>query len=135
MVVASCCQSGVIDQRGADELVGLAQALIAAGAASALATLWEIDDAGTSLLIAKFYDELARGTPPARAISTAQRHLRETTMGEWLLLAQADNDESWVPEDLRRELRAMALHPGYRNRDAQPFAHPAHWAGVVYISA
>ncbi len=64
MVVASCCQSGVVDQRGADELVGLAQALIAAGAASALATLWEIDDAGTSLLIAKFYDELACGTPP-----------------------------------------------------------------------
>ena len=135
MVVASCCQSGVIDQRGADELVGLAQALIAAGAASALATLWEIDDAGTSLLIAKFYDELAHGTPPARAIGAAQRELREASMGEWLVLAQAGNDESWVPEDLRRELRAMALHPGFRNRDARPFAHPAHWAGVVYISA
>lgn len=135
MVVASCCQSGVIDQRGADELVGLAQALIAAGARSALATLWEIDDAGTSLLIAKFYDELAHGTPPAHAISAAQRYLRETTIGGWLLLAQADNGESWVPEDLRRELRAMALHPDFRNRDARPFAHPAHWAGVVYISA
>jgi CHAT domain-containing protein len=135
MVVASCCQSGVVDQRGADELVGLAQALIAAGAASALAALWEITDAGTSLLIAKFYDELAQGMPPPVAITNAQHHLRETTMGEWLMLAQADDGESWVPEDLRRELRALSLHPDFRNRNARPFAHPAHWAGVVYISA
>jgi hypothetical protein len=41
MVVASCCRTGVIDQRGVDRLVGLAQALIAAGAVSAIATLAE----------------------------------------------------------------------------------------------
>jgi CHAT domain-containing protein len=135
MVVASCCQSGVVDQRGADELVGLAQALIAAGANGALAALWEIDDAGTSLLIAKFYDELARGASPAEAIAVAQQQLREATMDDWMLLAQPGNDESWVPGDLRRELRALALSPEFRNRDARPFAHPAHWAGIVYISA
>lgn len=70
MVVASCCRTGVIDQRGADGLVGLAQALIAAGAASAIAVLWAVDDAGTSLMMAKFYDQLAAVLPPPRRRAT-----------------------------------------------------------------
>lgn len=135
MVVASCCRTGVIDQRGADGLVGLAQALIAAGAASAIATLWAVDDAGTSLMMAKFYDELAAGTPAAEAVGGAQRCLRETTAAEWQSLARADNDASWVPAQLRGGLLALAdsVDPG--DLGTRPFAHPVHWAGVVYISA
>ncbi len=135
MVVASCCRTGVIDQRGADGLVGLAQALIAAGAANALATLWAVDDAGTSLMMAKFYDELAAGTPAAEAVGDAQRCLRETTTAEWQALAQPDNDASWVPAQLRGGLLALADSTGPRDAGTRPFAHPVHWAGVVYISA
>jgi CHAT domain-containing protein len=135
IVVASCCRTGVIDQRGADGLVGLAQALIAAGSASAIATLWAVDDAGTSLMMAKFYDELAAATPAAEAIADAQRCLRETTMAEWQSLAQADNDASWVPAQLRGGLLALADSTDPRDVGGRPFAHPMHWAGVVYISA
>jgi CHAT domain-containing protein len=135
MVVASCCRTGVIDQRGADGLVGLAQALIAAGAASAIATLWAVDDAGTSLMMAKFYDELAAGTPAAEAVADAQRCLRETTTAQWRSLAQPDNDASWVPAQLRDGLLALADSAGRRDAGTRPFAHPVHWAGVVYIRA
>lgn len=135
MVVASCCRTGVIDQRGADGLVGLAQALIAAGAASAIATLWAVDDAGTSLMMAKFYDELAAGAQAAEAIGDAQRHLRETTMAEWQSLARPDNEASWVPAQLRGGLRALADSANPGDMSTRPFAHPVHWAGVVYISA
>jgi len=135
MVVASCCRTGVIDQRGADGLVGLAQALIAAGAASAIATLWAVEDAGTSLMMAKFYEELAAGTSAAEAVGDAQRCLRQTTMAEWRSLAQADNDASWVPAQLRGGLLALADSTGFGDAGTRPFAHPVHWAGVVYISA
>lgn len=135
MVVASCCRTGVIDQRGADGLVGLAQALIAAGAASAIATLWAVDDAGTSLMMAKFYEELAAGTPAAEAIGEAQRHLRETTMAQWQSLVQPDNEASWVPMQLRGGLRSLVDSTDSGDMSTQPFAHPMHWAGVVYISA
>jgi CHAT domain-containing protein len=134
MVVASCCQTGVVDQRGADELLGLAQSLIAAGAANAVAALWEIDDMATSLLIAKFYDALVAGYPPADALADAQRQLRALTMRELAELARPNNDSSWVPDQLRRELRALALHPDLRSPDTQPFVHPAHWAGLVYLA-
>jgi CHAT domain-containing protein len=130
LAVASCCQSGVVDQRGADELVGLAYALIAAGAAAAVAALWEIDDAGTSLLIARFYDELARGAPPAEAMGKAQQAIRTATIEQLVELAGTD---SWVPAALRPELRALALHPAYHRAGSRPFAHPAHWAALVYI--
>lgn len=133
LVVASCCQTGVVDQRGADELVGFAQALIAAGAGSAVAALWEIDDAATSLLVAKFYDGLATGTKPADALADAQRALRTATIGDLAVLAQPHNDASWVPAPLRSELRALTLHPDFRRSDSRPFAHPAHWAGLVYL--
>jgi hypothetical protein len=36
---------------------------------------------------------------------------------------------------LRRELRVLALHPRLGSPDVQPFAHPAHWAGMVYIGS
>lgn len=133
LVVASCCHSAVIDQRGADELVGLAHALIAAGAQSAVATLWEIDDAGTSLIIARFYDELRRGTPPAAALAQAQRHIRDATMQSLAPWVDPANNASWIPDQLRRELRALAHHPDLRDPASRPFAHPAHWAALVYI--
>jgi CHAT domain-containing protein len=130
LAVASCCQSGVVDQRGADDLVGLAYALIAAGAKAAVAALWEIDDAGTSLLIARFYDELTRNSSPADAMAIAQRAIRTATIEQLTELAQTD---SWVPDALRPELRGLALHPAYRRAGSRPFAHPAHWAALVYI--
>lgn len=134
MVVASCCQTAIVDQRGADELIGLAHTLIAAGARSAVAALWEIDDAATSLLIARFYDRLTTGLAPADALAEAQQQLRTATMRQLAELARASNDTSWVPDELRRELRALAVHPQLRDPDTRPFSHSAAWAGLVYLA-
>ena len=86
-------------------------------------------------MMAKFYSELAAGTPAAEAIGDAQRCLRETTTAEWQSLARADNDASWVPAQLRSGLLALADSTGPRDAGTRPFAHPVHWAGLVYISA
>jgi hypothetical protein len=56
-------------------------------------------------------------------------------MAEWQSLAQADNDASWVPAQLRGGLLALADSTDPRDIGTRPFAHPVHWAGVVYISA
>ncbi|MDK3257011.1 CHAT domain-containing protein [Blastococcus capsensis] len=135
LVVASCCQTGIVDQRSADELVGLAQTFVAAGADSAVASLWEVDDAATSLLIGKFYGQLAAGDPPAAALAAAQHYLKTAAMGELLALAQRTDDNSWIPAELRRYLRTLALHPDFRHPASRPFEHPAHWAGLVYLGA
>ena len=135
LVVASCCQSGVVDQRAADELVGLAHALIAAGANRVIAALWDIDDAGTSLLVAKLYDELAGGAGPADALRAAQVEVRSLTMAQLAHLSRDDSEQSWVPAGIRAQLRALGLHPAFRKPDARPFEDPAHWSSLVYIQA
>jgi CHAT domain-containing protein len=129
LAVASCCHSGVVDERGADDLVGLAYALIAAGADAAIAALWEIEDIGTSLLVANVYEQMCSGVPPAVAVTNAQRTIRDATVTDLATWARSD---SWVPALLRPELEARSLRPDLRP-DARPFEHPAHWASLIYI--
>jgi CHAT domain-containing protein len=55
LLTLSACETAVGDDRAALGLAGIA---IKAGARSALATLWHIDDPASSLLIAEFYRQL-----------------------------------------------------------------------------
>jgi CHAT domain-containing protein len=54
--VLSACQTAVGDERAA---LGLAGVAVKAGARSALASLWFINDESTALLVAEFYRQLA----------------------------------------------------------------------------
>jgi len=55
--------------------VGLTRAFLHAGAARVVATLWPVEDRATARLMERFYQELARGTEPARALAQGQRAL------------------------------------------------------------
>jgi len=71
LLVLSACQTAAGDDRAA---LGLAGVAIKAGARSALATLWFVNDQSTSTLITEVYDQL-RGSPSvskARALQAAQ---------------------------------------------------------------
>ncbi len=71
LLVLSACQTAAGDDRAA---LGLAGVAVKAGARSALATLWFVNDQSTSALITEVYNQL-RQTPPvskARALQAAQ---------------------------------------------------------------
>lgn len=98
---------GCLAARGArltdgSEFVGLTQALYGAGARAVIASLWEVDDEATALLMRRFYENwTGHGSrrparPAAVALAEARRWLR----------------------DLQRE-------------GERPFAHPVYWAGFV----
>jgi CHAT domain-containing protein len=72
LLVLSACETAAGDERAALGLAGLA---IQAGARSALATLWSVNDEATRLLIGRFYAELAQGRSRAEALRAAQREL------------------------------------------------------------
>jgi CHAT domain-containing protein/tetratricopeptide (TPR) repeat protein len=55
-----------------EDFTTVGQALLLAGAANVVATLWRIDDAGASVFAGRFY-EAARRMPPAEALAEAQR--------------------------------------------------------------
>tara|TARA_R110001599_G_scaffold353442_1_gene592247 strand:- start:26518 stop:28698 length:2181 start_codon:yes stop_codon:yes gene_type:complete len=70
LLVLSACQTAVGDDQAA---LGLAGVAIKAGARSALATLWYIDDNATSQLIADFYKQLSQeDQTKAKALQMAQ---------------------------------------------------------------
>ncbi|MEQ9640050.1 MAG: CHAT domain-containing protein [Alphaproteobacteria bacterium] len=70
LLTLSACATAAGDERAALGLAGIA---IKAGARSAVASLWFINDAGTSTLIADFYDRLSDpATSKAKALQQAQ---------------------------------------------------------------
>jgi hypothetical protein len=74
----STARSGVGD---GDELEGLTQAAMMAGAPTVVASLWPVDDAATRELLTSFYGSLIRGSTPIQAMNAATRSLRKRN--EW----------------------------------------------------
>ncbi len=73
LLTLSACQTGVGDDRAALGLAGIA---VKAGARSALATLWFINDEASAELVSEFYRQLHEpGVSKARALQLAQLKL------------------------------------------------------------
>ena len=97
LAVASACQSGHIALSGdPDDFVGLAAGFMLAGAASAITSLWQVDDTATVLLMLRLYRELtntdSHGKPqePSAALRSARQWLRRLTVGELNTLVDSE---------------------------------------------
>jgi len=71
LVVVAGCGTGVRGG-GTGTLRSLALALLTAGSRNVIASLWNIDDASTAALMARFYRALGAGRNPAAALREAQ---------------------------------------------------------------
>jgi CHAT domain-containing protein/Tfp pilus assembly protein PilF len=75
LLTLSACQTAVGDDKAA---LGLGGVAVKAGARSALATLWYINDQASSILITDFYEDLKKpGISKAKALQQAQLELLE----------------------------------------------------------
>jgi len=73
LLTLSACQTAVGDDQAALGLAGIA---LKAGARTALASLWFIDDKATTRLMKKFYQQWqVRGLSKAKALQAAQLHM------------------------------------------------------------
>ncbi len=73
LLTLSACQTAVGDERAAFGLAGVA---LKAGAESAVATLWLVNDAATNQLMTDFYSQLKKKmNTRAKALQTAQLHM------------------------------------------------------------
>jgi CHAT domain-containing protein len=94
----SACQTGMAGALGGDEMAGLSQALVYAGARSLLVSLWAVDDPATAHLMAGFYrrwraDGLDKATALRDAMDATRRDRPEwahtyywgafTLVGDW----------------------------------------------------
>jgi CHAT domain-containing protein len=75
LVVLSACQTGVGAVASGDGVYGLRRALVLAGAASQVVSLWSVADASTPALMRDYYAALQQGTGRAEALRWAKRRL------------------------------------------------------------
>lgn len=83
LVTLSACESGLSERRPGDELIGLANSFVLAGASSVIVSLWRVNDRSTKLLMENFYRTLLNsldankktGVSKAEALRAAQRNV------------------------------------------------------------
>jgi CHAT domain-containing protein len=73
LVVLSACQTGLGKETKGEGLVGLTRGFMYAGARRVVVSLWSVNDAATSELMAKFYQKMLQGGQnPITALREAQ---------------------------------------------------------------
>jgi CHAT domain-containing protein len=136
LAVLSACETGHSSYRLLDEAIGMPSALLQAGVAGVIASLWRVSDEATMPLMVAFYDRL-RADPqrPALALREAQRWLRDTTSGEKRESFERRLERSadgWPPRAVTEACyAAVALD----DPDELAHAAPADWAGFALIGA
>jgi CHAT domain-containing protein len=116
LVTLSACQTGVGD-RASDgiEIPGISHFFLKNNVKSVLASLWNVSDASTALLMQKFYTYLAQGKTKAEALQQVQIEFLNSTL---------------TTKDLPRAGARLYI-PGQLPPDS--LAHPYFWAPFILI--
>lgn len=133
LAVLSACETGIPGTWLPNEIVSLPTALMQAGAAGILASLWFADDAVTMMLMFRFY-ELWRKQhlEPSEALQQVQTWWRSTNDIE-----KRAYFKSRMLEDGCGGLIAKAAEDAYkylmlRKKNSHPLHHPYYWAAFFY---
>jgi len=131
LAILSACETGLIGRQLPNEVVGLPSALSEAGFLGVVASLWEVDDLATALLMTAFYDAWRiKHLNSLAAIWHAQRWVRDTSDREKLEFLTGHSGTQKV-SDYYAE--AMGLIGGGAGENSFSFSHPYYWAGFIYI--
>jgi CHAT domain-containing protein/tetratricopeptide (TPR) repeat protein len=122
LAVLSACETNVPGEQLPDEIVSLSSAFFQAGADAVIASQWEVLDASTLILMARFYHLWRRKKLPAvEALRQSQLWMRATP--DRVKSRQLRN---LVPKAI---LRQLAKSP----RGISVHEHPDHWAAFAYV--
>lgn len=133
LVVLSACQTA-LGEAGEDgiEIAGVAHSFIEAGVNTVLASLWQVEDRSTSILMQLFYQNLAEPTSEDVAISQA---LRQAQLS--LIDGRVASDSSLARASgasIRVESTARDNGEDDGESAATPeYAHPYYWAPFILI--
>jgi CHAT domain-containing protein len=79
LVTLSACDTSVGRVEGQEGISNIVYAFLYAGARSAVATFWKVEDTATAQLMARFYTELGHGTQKAEALRQGQLELAHSS--------------------------------------------------------
>lgn len=119
LLVLSACRTAIGDDQAELGFAGLA---LKAGVKSALASLWNVNDKATLVLMSEFYRQL--GTTSTKAAALRQAQLR-MLRGE----VRAEGDQLLLSRG------AVPLPPALQDNSAGDLSAPYYWAGFTLISS
>lgn len=133
LVVLSACETGLFDaERDPNEFIGLPTGFLQAGAAGVIASLWQVSDSATTLLMAKLYDlHMQGGLAPPAALQKAQIWLKQAdraTLSAYVIAQQRSGK-------LTRDQAGGLLGAIAQTAGERPFADPVYWGAFVYYGA
>ena len=127
LAVLSACETGLIDTTNRSDYIGLPTGFLHAGAMGVLASLWQVNDISTALLMVKFYELLTPNTSISLALHQAQLWFKSattTTLQTWV-----KDSPSFNPD--QKKLIKKQLD-GY-NPDRKPYSKVDQWAAFCAI--
>ncbi|QZZ19734.1 CHAT domain-containing protein [Leptothermofonsia sichuanensis E412] len=121
LVVLSACETGLGGNLGnGEEILGLGYQFQRAGARAAIASLWQVDDGGTQVLMNAFYAALQKGMTEAQALQEAQKAL---ITGDYTTV-----------EGRRSDVEIVDSRTGKpRTVSVDTLQHPYYWAPFILI--
>jgi CHAT domain-containing protein len=129
LVVLSACETGLsqVSQNGT-EISGISGYFLGRGAKSVVASLWQVSDQSTALMMQKFYGYLSQGMTKAEALQKAQLDLLQLNT-----LTSSSQALTQLP-------RAAIAITSVKSIDDRPnahqnigYAHPFFWAPFILI--
>jgi CHAT domain-containing protein/tetratricopeptide (TPR) repeat protein len=134
LVVLSACQTAVPGTTLPEEVIGLPTAMLQAGTAAVVASLWPVLDSRSLLLMVSFYEHWRHhGLSPADALHAAQHWMRATSDGEKFEKFDALlGGTGWLPTETARACwNALVL--------TEPaglfYADPVGWGAFCYVGS
>lgn len=122
LVVLSACETAVGEaQLGSGvEILGFGYQMQTAGAKAAIASLWQVSDGGTQVLMNAFYAGLQAGYTKAEALQLAQHALID---GDFTIEGTGD----------RADITLVTAQSGLPRAVTDNLSHPYYWAPFILI--
>ncbi|HUG47675.1 MAG TPA: CHAT domain-containing protein [Candidatus Limnocylindria bacterium] len=144
LAVLSACDTGRGTTTASGDVVGLARALLAAGARDIVVSLWPVDDRAACLTMVHFYECLQAGSDVSLALAAAQAELRRRSEAEqaaWYeeiaaglelpTEAPLAGTRAWSAPENTAEPAGGRAQSGAHGTDRA--GHPALWGPFIHI--
>lgn len=127
LIVLSACQTGLgpITSEG---VFGFQRGLKKAGAGAIVASLWNVDDKATKLLMTRFYHHLLNGTPLSQAFAKAKTDLRQ-----YAVKTEVETNEDDKSHGQIRHLGRWVWPKKKTTKIIYPYSKPQYWAAFILI--
>jgi CHAT domain-containing protein len=138
LAALSACETAIVGSGLPDEVVSLSSALLQAGFAGVIASMWSVFDLSTALLMPRVYQLwIQDGVAPHQALRQAVKWLRERTAADLATSFESAraNAANAGGEDYEQTSEAWQHFAYDYAPEDRPYDHAVYWAAFTYTGA